>query len=134
MDTSSLQKKRPVETLNYDNWEQWFDLFGDWAKGEGIDFVLRKTVIEYCYIFSVPSISGTTPASSDSTLSVRPLEIQDLLDSMNIQEDTPLLGEWNLIRLEKYAKAKAKMRYTIMICVDDIDGKLIKDCGSVRTG
>ena len=53
---------------------------------------------------------------------------------MNIQEDTPLLGEWNLIRLEKYAKAEAKMRYTIMICVDDIDGKLIKDCGSVRTG
>jgi hypothetical protein len=84
--------------------------------------------------FSVPSISGTTPASSDSTLSVRPFEIQDLLDSMNIQEDTPRLGEWNLTRLEKYAKAEAKMRYTIMICVDDIDGKLIKDCGSVRTG
>jgi hypothetical protein len=47
MDTSSLQKKRPVETLTYENWEQWFDLFGDWAKGEGIEFVLRKTVIEY---------------------------------------------------------------------------------------
>jgi len=135
MDTSSLQKKRPVETLTYENWEQWFDLFGDWAKGEGIDFVLRKTVIEYCYTFSVPSISGTTLTSSESSsLSVRPLEIQDLLESMNIQEETPLLGEWNLARLEKYAKAESKVRYTLMICVDDIDGKLIKDCGSVRTG
>src|ERR1700722_18363421 len=136
MDTSSLQKKRPVETLTYEYWEQWFDLFGDWAKGEGIDFVLRKTVIEYCYTFSVPSISSTTPTSSESSSSpaVRPLEIQDLLDSMNIQEDKPLLGEWNQTRLEKYAKAEAKMRYTIMICVDDIDGKLIKDCGSVQLG
>jgi Reverse transcriptase (RNA-dependent DNA polymerase) len=135
MDISSLQKKRPVETLTYENWEQWFDLFGDWAKGEGIDFVLRKTVIEYCYTFSVPSISGTTLTSSESSsLSVRPLEIQDLLESMNIQEETPLLGEWNLARLEKYAKAESKVRYTLMICVDDIDGKLIKDCGSVRTG
>jgi hypothetical protein len=96
--------------------------------------VLRKTVIEYCYIFSVPSISGTTPTSSESTLSIRPLEIQDLLDSMNIQEDTPLLSKWNLTRLEKYTKAEAKMRYTIIICVDDIDGKLIKDCGSVQLG
>ena len=109
--------------------------FGDWAKGEGIDFVLRKTVIEYCYIFSVPSISGTTPTSSESSsLSVRPLEIQDLLDSMNIQEDKPLLGEWNLTRLEKYLKAESKVRYTLIIYIDDIDSKLIKDCGSVQIG
>jgi hypothetical protein len=47
--------------------------------------MLHKTVIEYCYIFSVPSISGTTLTSSESSLlSVRPLEIQDLLESINI--------------------------------------------------
>jgi hypothetical protein len=133
MDTSSLQKKRPVETLNYDNWEQWFYLFGEWAKGEGIDFVLRKTVQDYAYIFSIPDITPTSSDSSNS-LSVRPLEIQDLLESMNIQEETPLLGEWNQTRLEKYAKAEAKMRYTLTICVDDIDAKSIKNCDSVQSG
>ena len=76
-----------------------------------------------------------TPTSSESSsLSVRPLEIQDLLESINIQEETPLLGEWNLARLEKYVKAELKVRYTLIICVNNIDGKLIKDCGSVQTG
>ena len=97
--------------------------------------MLRKTVIEYCYIFSVPSISGMTLMSSESSsLSIRPLEIQDLLESMNIQEETPLLSEWNLARLEKYTKAELKVRYTLIICVNNIDGKLIKDCGSIQIG
>ena len=98
--------------------------------------MLRKTVIEYCYIFSVPSISSTTLVSSESSisLSIQPLEIQDLLESMNIQEETPLLSEWNLARLEKYTKAELKVRYTLIICVNNIDGKLIKDCGSIQIG
>jgi hypothetical protein len=49
---------------------------------------------------------------------------------MNIQEETPLLGEWNLARLEKYIKAKLKVRYILIIYINNIDGKLIKDCGS----
>jgi hypothetical protein len=136
MDSSSLQKKRPVETLTYDNWEEWFYLFEEWAKGELIDFVLRKAAKQYAYIFSTPGIHGTTPASSESSssLSVRSSDIQDLLDSLKIQEETPLLGEWDQTRLEKFVKAESKMRYTITICVDDIDAKLVKNCDSVQLG
>ena len=66
MDSSSLQKKRPVEVLTYDNWEEWFYLLGEWAKGESIDFVLRKTVQQYAYTFSVPDITPTSSESSSS--------------------------------------------------------------------
>jgi hypothetical protein len=133
MDSTSLQKKRPVETLTYDNWEEWFYLFEEWAKGESIDFVLRKTVQQYAYTFSVPD---STPTSSESSTSlrVRSPDVQDLLDSLNIVEETPLLGEWSQPRLEKFVKAESKMRYTITICVDDIDAKSIKNCDSVRSG
>ena len=47
---STLQKKRPVDTLTFDNWEEWFYLFFEWSKGEGIDYVLRKTVQQYAHI------------------------------------------------------------------------------------
>ena len=43
----SIQKKRPVDTLTYDNHEEWFFLFKEWVKGEGIDFVLRKSLEDY---------------------------------------------------------------------------------------
>ena len=45
----SLQKKRPVDTLIYNNSEEWFYLFQEWTKGEGIDFILHKTAQEYAY-------------------------------------------------------------------------------------
>ena len=43
----SIQKKRPVDTLTYDNHEEWFFLFKEWAKGEGIDFILQKSPKDY---------------------------------------------------------------------------------------
>jgi hypothetical protein len=61
---SSIQKKRPVDTLTYENSEQWFYLFKKWAKGEGIDFVLRKTAQQYALHGAQPFAgfgTGTTP-------------------------------------------------------------------------
>jgi gag-polypeptide of LTR copia-type len=37
-------------------------------------------------------------------------------------------------RLEKWSKAEAKIRYTITICVDDIDSKSLKEHNTVKTG
>jgi hypothetical protein len=64
----SIEKKRLVGILTFDNWEQWFDLFGEWTKGEGIDFVLRKTVYEYAYVVDRFNGFGTgsTPSSSST--------------------------------------------------------------------
>jgi hypothetical protein len=96
----SLQKKRPVDILTPDNSEEWFYLFKEWAKGEGIDFVLRKTAQQYAYQDTQPFAgfgSGTTPGSSNTTtpenVLARSLDIQDLLESLNINEDMPLQGQ-----------------------------------------
>lgn len=100
---STIQKKRPVDTLTRDNWEEWFYLFKEWTKGEGIDYVLRKTAQDYTLVIDKPFTgfgTGTTPScSSPETLevSIRPFEIQDLLEGLDIKEGQPLKGEWNLI-------------------------------------
>jgi hypothetical protein len=65
---SSIQKKRPVNTLTHDNWEEWFYLFKEWAKGEGMDFVLQKTAQQYALQGTQPFAgfgTGTTPSSSN---------------------------------------------------------------------
>ena len=126
-----IQKKRPVDTLIYDNHKEWFFLFKEWAKGEGIDFVLRKSLEDYAkdVMTTFNSFgSGTTPKSSNTSIAlgiVRSIEVQDLLDGLGIQEEQPLQGSWNLPRLEKYARAESKVRYTITIYVDDINSKLL---------
>jgi hypothetical protein len=135
----SIQKKRPVDTLTYENHEEWFFLFKEWTKGEGIDFVLRKSVEDYAKNVTPFNGfgSGITPESSNTSTAsgiVRSIEVQDLLDGLGIQEEQPLQGSWNLPRLEKYAKAESKIRYTITICVDDIDSKLLKEHQFVRNG
>ena len=136
----SIQKKRPVDTLTYDNHEEWFFLFKEWAKGEGIDFVLRKSPEDYAKDVTTTFNgfgSGITPESSNTSTAsgiVRSIEVQDLLDGLGIQEEQPLQGSWNLPRLEKYARAESKVRYTITICVDDIDSKLLKEHEFVRNG
>ena len=110
---SSLHKKRPVDTLTYDNWEEWFYLFQEWSKGEGIDYVLRKTVRQYAYQVAQPFSgfgTGTTPPSSSNATQTpenavpRPIEVRDLLESLNIIEEMPLRGYWDIARLEKMVK------------------------------
>jgi hypothetical protein len=124
MDSSSLQKKRPVDTLTYDNWEEWFYLFQEWTKGEGIDFVLRKTAQQY----ALQTTQG--PAGLGGHL----LDIQDLLESLNIVEEPLLQGQWDQTRLERWSKAESKIRYTMTICVSDIDAKALKEYGTVKAG
>jgi hypothetical protein len=118
---SSLLKKRPVDTLTYDNWEEW-------SKGEGIDYVLRKTVRQYAQHVAplvAPSFSGfgtsTTPVSTTLASTtpcsnavpknavLRPIEVRDLLESLQIVEDLPLYGYWDVVQLEKWSNAEAKM-------------------------
>jgi len=137
----SLEKKRPVDTLTYDNSEEWFYLFQEWTKGEGIDFILRKTAQEYAYLPEKPFNgfgTSTTPSSSHTTTpesrAVRSFEIQDLLESLNITEALPLQGIWDQARLEKWSKAESRMRYILTICVDDIDSKALKEHTTVKTG
>lgn len=140
---SSLHKKRPVDTLTYDNWEEWFYLFQEWSKGEGIDYVLRKTVRQYAYQVAQPFSgfgTGTTPPSSSNATQTpenavpRPIEVRDLLESLNIIEEMPLRGYWDIARLEKWSKAEAKIRYTITICIDDIDSKALKEYATIKEG
>ena len=89
----SIQKKRPVDTLTYDNHEDWFFLFKEWAKGEGIDFVLQKSPEDYTKDITTTFNSfgsGTTPKSSNTSTTsgiVRSIEVQDLLDRLRIQEE-----------------------------------------------
>ena len=85
---SSIEKKRPVGILTFDNWEQWFDFFGEWTKGEGIDFVLRKTVYEYAYIDRFNGFgTGSTP-SLVLVLKKRTLEVAELLESLKITKSS----------------------------------------------
>ena len=137
----SIQKKRPVDTLTHDNSEEWFYLFKEWAKGEGMDFVLRKTAQQYAYQSVQPFTgfgTGTTPSSSNpgtpADILPRSLDVQDLLESLNIIEQTPLRGQWDATRLEKWSKAESKIRYTLTICVDDIDSKVLKESNTVKEG
>jgi hypothetical protein len=98
----SIEKKRPVGILTADNWEQWFYLFGEWTKGEGIDFVLRKTVHEYAYVDRFNGFgTGSTPSSSSTSPEKRPLEVADLLQSLGITEKQPLQGYWDVSRLKQ---------------------------------
>ena len=116
-------------------------MFFEWSKGEGIDYVLRKTVQQYAHIVTqqfagfgatnTPTSDGTTSSTAGTP---RPIEVQDLLESLNIVEDTPLRGYWDAVRLEKWSKAEAKMRYTMTICVDDIDSKALKEFNTVKEG
>jgi Reverse transcriptase (RNA-dependent DNA polymerase)/gag-polypeptide of LTR copia-type len=138
---STILKKRPVDTLTYDNSEEWFYLFGEWSKGEGIDFVLRKTVHQYAHQGIQPFAgfgTGTTPRSTDPQTPVdiisRPLDVQDLLESLGIKEEIPLRGQWDITRLEKWSKAEAKIRYVLTICVDDIDSKALREFKTVKLG
>jgi hypothetical protein len=138
---SSIQKKRPVDTLTHDNSEEWFYLFREWAKGEGMDFVLRKTAQEYALLGTQSFTgfgTGTTPSSSNSgtpsNTPLRPHDIQDLLESLNIIEEIPLQGHWDIARLEKWSKSESKIRYTLTICVDDIDSKALKEFSTVKEG
>jgi hypothetical protein len=87
---SSIEKKRPVGILTHDNQEEWFYLFKEWAKGEGIDYVLRKTAKEYAYSEQFNGFgTGSTPSSSSSP-EKRSLEVANLLESLNITERQPL--------------------------------------------
>ena len=137
----SIQKKRPVDTLTQDNSEEWFYLFREWAKGEGIDYVLRKTAQQYALQDTLPFTgfgTGTTPGSinpgTPQNVLPRSLDVQDLLESLNIVEETPLRGQWDGARLEKWSKAESKIRYTMTICVDDIDSKALKEFNTVKSG
>jgi hypothetical protein len=133
MDTSLL-KRRPVGALTYDNSEQWFYPFQEWSKGEGADYVLRKTVRQYAQHFAPFSGfgTGTTPGSNATPENAVPwpIEVRDLLESLQIVEDLPLCGYWDVVRLERWSKAEAKMRYTMTICVDDIDSKALGRLGA----
>jgi hypothetical protein len=61
--------------------------------------VLRKTVQQYAHIVTqqfagfgatnTPTSDGTTSSTAGTP---RPIEVQDLLESLNIVEDTPLRG------------------------------------------
>src|ERR1700722_11231706 len=130
----SIEKKRPVGILTFDNYEQWFDLFGEWTMGEGIDFVLRKTVYEYAYVDRFNGFgTGSTPSSSSSP-EKRTLEVAELLEKLKITEKQPLQGHWDVTRLEKWVKAEAKVRYIIKICLDDIDVRSLKDHDTLKIG
>ena len=140
---SSLLKRRPVDTLTYNNWEEWFYLFQEWSKGEGIDYILQKTVRQYAQHIALSFSgfgSGATPVSTTLSNAIpenavlQLIKVQDLLESLQVVEDLPLCGHWDVVRLEKWSKAEAKMRYTMTICVDDIDSKALKECNTVKDG
>ena len=140
---SSTHKRKPVDTLTYDNWEEWFYLFQEWSKGEGIGYVLQKTVRQYAYHVAQPFNgfgTGTTPSTGSSTAQTpenavpRPIEVRDLLEGLKIIEEMPLQGYWDVARLEKWSKAEARIRYTITICVNDIDSKALKKHDTMKEG
>ena len=140
---SSTHKRKPVDTLTYDNWEEWFYLFQEWSKGEGIGYVLQKTVRQYAYHIAQPFNgfgTGTTPSTGSSTAQTpenavpRPIEVRDLLEGLKIIEEMPLQGYWDVARLEKWSKAEARIRYTITICVNDIDSKALKKHDTMKEG
>jgi hypothetical protein len=96
---SSLLKRRPVDTLTYDNSEQWFYLFEEWSKGERLDFVLQKTVRQYAqHVALLPfrgfGTSTTLTASSNNATPEnavpRLIKVRDLLESLQIVENLPL--------------------------------------------
>jgi hypothetical protein len=53
---------------------------------------------------------------------------------LNIIEEIPLQGHWDIARLEKWSKSESKIRYTLTICVDDIDSKALKEFSTVKEG
>ena len=136
-------RKRPVDTLTYTNWENWFSLFELWAQGEGIDFVLRKTATQYAYTSTIPGVStqstNLSPTPNSSGLPTpqptdRSLEVLDLLESLQIVEKTPLEGHWDEARLQRWIRAQAKVRYTMAICVEEIDNLMLKEHKTVKAG
>ena len=124
--------KKPVDTLTYDNWKDWFELFQLWAGGKGIDFILRKTIAQYAYTSTTST--NWTPNSSDQAPqpATRPLEVLDLLESLQIVEETPLKGCWDEARLGRWKMADATVRYTLKICLDSIDNILLAEHNTVK--
>ena len=82
---------------------------------------------------TLSSSSATTTQTPENAVP-RPIEVRDLLESLNIVEDMPLRGYWDVTRLEKWSKAEAKIRYTITICIDDIDSKTLKEYRTIKEG
>ena len=59
MDPTRDNVKRPVPILTKENWRTWLTDFEYWMIGEGLDFVVTETLLEYATI--------QTPISSDTT-------------------------------------------------------------------
>ena len=130
----SIKRKQPVDILTYNNQEDWFYLFTEQARVEGIDYILRKTVWDYAYYDQFNSFGTRTTPSSSSSPDIRSPDVVDLLESLNIVEKLPLTRYWDLPRLEKQAKGKAKLQYTITICIDDIDSKSLREFNTIKAG
>jgi hypothetical protein len=56
MNSEKMSKKRPVDTLTYKNWKEWFKLLKMYFVGEELDFVIYQTEVEYCTAQSEPGV------------------------------------------------------------------------------
>ena len=135
MDSENLTKKRPVDILTYKNWREWFQLIELYFAGEELDFVLHKTEEEYCTILGLTGQSGTS-TSIDTPVTDRE-DVEELgksLEGLRIGKGKagPQGGRMNIEKQRLYCKASAKVLYTMSICIDPLDGDLIREFDTVK--
>ena len=140
MDSNNSTKKRPVDILTHKNWREWFQLIELYFAGEELDFVLHKTEEEYCAVLGFTAQSGTsTSANTPVTDREDVNELGKTLEGLSLgkgkrpEPDTGSQGgRMNIEKQRLYRKASAKVLYTISICIDPLDGDLIREFATVK--
>jgi hypothetical protein len=96
--------------------------------------VLHQTEGEYC------TITGFTAQSKTSTSADTPVidpegvdKLGKTLEGLSIKDKTGFQGgRINIENQELYRRTSAKVLYTISICIDPLDGELIREFAIVK--
>lgn len=106
MDAALLAKKRPVAVLTRQNWRDWFHIFKLYLAGEGLAFVIEKTLNQYAAVNVADALKNLDLNGTASQTATTALDA-----NCRVTYDT----------------SSAKVQYLLTICVDSLDNDLIRN-------
>jgi hypothetical protein len=119
--------KRPVPTLNRQNWREWFEDFKYWMIGEKVYFAITKTLREYATKPSFPPFStDNTTLSADRTKEDEQEEDNKGFAAMKDTLDKIIPPGLDEAKQERYESAEAKILFMIGKCIDQFDREHVK--------
>ena len=111
MDDSFLTKKRHVPVLTRQNWRDWFYRLRLYLAGEGLAFVIDKSLIEYAGLAEGFGSLGLGDKDKDKDATTA---------------STARKPSYDKDRYAQYEAASAKVQYQISISIDSLDSDSIR--------